>query len=143
MRIADGALHPVGIALGRGPPRQPESEEYDGAGRDIGQVVDGIAEQSHRAGQHGQEQLDEARGRQAGGADCDGPVRLAPVLRVVSGAGQRKSRSWIALPQGLMHPARMSRARPPGKSRSIGHAAGTCTAAEAAGLTWRIAWFTW
>jgi hypothetical protein len=39
------------VLFRRRPPRQPEPEEHHGAGRDIGQVADHIAQQPGRAGQ--------------------------------------------------------------------------------------------
>jgi hypothetical protein len=70
--------------------------------------VDRVAEQPDRASQHRQEQLGQARGRQAGRADRHRPVRRTPFLRVVTGAGQLKRRGRVTQPRNLMHPARMT-----------------------------------
>ena len=84
-----GPFQAVGVPLGRRPARQPEAQEHHGAGRDVGQVVDRVSEQPHRARQQGQQQLDQPGGRQADRADRDRPVGLPPVLA-------RRPRAWAA-----------------------------------------------
>ena len=71
--------------------------------------MDRIAQQADRSGQDGEQQLDQAGGAQADRAERNGPICLPPFAGIVSGMCQRKRRSWVTLPQGLMHPVRIIR----------------------------------
>ena len=110
-----GPLQAIGVTLAGGPPRQPETEEHHRAGGDIGQVMDRIAEQPDRARQHRQQQLDQAGGAQADGADRHRPVRRPPVPGIITGIRQGKRRSGITQPRGLMHRARITLCLMPGQ----------------------------
>ena len=92
-----GPLQAVGVALGRPAPGQPEAEEHHRAGGHVGQVVDRVAEQPHRAGQDRDQQLGEAGDGQADSADPDGPVGLAPFVGVVAVERQRERGGGVTL----------------------------------------------
>jgi hypothetical protein len=102
-----GALQPVGILLGRRPARQAEAEEDHRAGGHVRQVVDRIAQQPDRTGQHGEQQLGQAGGTQAERADRDGPVSLPSLGGVVADPRERERRRRVTLPEGLVHPVRL------------------------------------
>jgi hypothetical protein len=103
-----GPFQAVGVSLGRRPPGQPEAEEHHGAGGDVGQVVDRVSQQPDRAGHDRKKQLDDTGGGQPDGADGDGTVGIAPVLRIITQAGQRKGNGRVTYPGGLVHPLRMA-----------------------------------
>lgn len=69
--------------------------------------MDRVAEQADRPGQHGEQQLGQPGGGQAGRADGDRAAGLPPLVRVVPRAGQREGERRVTLPQGLVHPARI------------------------------------
>jgi len=76
----------AGTLLGDGEP-----DGHHGAGRDVGEVVQGVAEEAHRVGEKGEDQLDPTRGRQpdrgyAYGPD-GGPAVLGLVMRSRLGVG--------------------------------------------------------
>ena len=77
-----------------------------------------VAEQPDRAGQHRQQQLDQAGSAQAGRADHRRTVRRPPVAGIVTGDRKGKSRRGIPQPQGLVHPARMTTSPASGQTRS-------------------------
>jgi len=59
--------------------------------------MDRIAQQADRAGQHGEQQLDQASGAQTERADRDGPVSLPSLAGVVADPRERERRSRITL----------------------------------------------
>ena len=115
-----GPVQAVRVALGGPAPGQPEAEEDDRAGRHVAKIVDRVAEQADRAGEHGNQQLSQAGGRQPGGADRDGPVRLAAIFAVVAAHRKREGRGRIALARGLVHPPRMPESAEPPPPRTGG-----------------------
>lgn len=110
-----GPLQAVGVTLGGRPPRQPETEEHHRAGGDVGQVMDRIAEQPNRAGQHRQQQLDQPCGAQADRADRHRPVGRPPVPGVITDIREGKGCCGITLPRCLVHRARMTSGAVPGQ----------------------------
>ena len=104
-----GPVQAVGIPLRRPPAREAEAQEDHGAGRDVGQVVDRVAEQPDRPGQDREQQFDHAGHGQPDRADRDGPVGLPAFVHVIAGNGQRERGSRVAHAGGLVHPASMAR----------------------------------
>ena len=87
--------------LGRRAPGQPEAEEDHRAGGHVRQVVDRIAQQPDRPGQHGQQQLDQAGDAQADRADRNRAVGLPPLVGVISRPGKRKAQAGSRCPRVL------------------------------------------
>lgn len=116
-----GAFVAVGVALGRELARRAEADEHQGAGRDVGQVVQRIAEQRHRTRHHRDDQFDQPGQRQAGGADGDGPVGLPALTGVVGRGVEGKAGRRVADPVDHVHTASMPHSAAPLKCRGPGH----------------------
>jgi hypothetical protein len=89
-----GPLPAVGVAGAGRAFGETKPDEHHRRGAHVGEVVEGVAEQTDRAADQRHGELDQASQRQAGGGHGDRPVGIPPVSRVVEMAdrGERVPR---------------------------------------------------
>lgn len=108
-----GAFESVRVTFGGQSSRRPESDEHHHAGQYVGQVVQRVSQQSHRAGDRSDRQLDEACHGQADCTERNGTVGAAALRHVVDGVVQGKAGGGIPGPGDLMHGLSVPRSTAP------------------------------